>query len=102
MKATMLSYAAKRGYSHQDRLSLGHHVHPYQMADVYARFFLCPDGCMAQRGRCPDGRPSVSANKRIHDADDSVVKWQLYKPSKNTEYDQQSPRECRYSYWRVQ
>ena len=37
MKATMLSYAAKRGYSHQDRLSLGHHVHPYQMADVYAR-----------------------------------------------------------------
>ena len=35
MKATMLSYAAKRGYSHQDRLSLGHHVHPYQMADVY-------------------------------------------------------------------
>ena len=37
LKATMLSYAAKRGYSHQYRLSLGHHVHPYQMADVYAR-----------------------------------------------------------------
>ena len=37
LKATMLSFAAKRGYSHQDRLSLGHHVHPYQMADVYAR-----------------------------------------------------------------
>ena len=37
MKATMLSFAAKRGHSHQDRLSLGHHVHPYQMADVYAR-----------------------------------------------------------------
>ncbi len=37
MKATMLSFAAKRGYSHQHRLSLGHHVHPYKMADVYAR-----------------------------------------------------------------
>ena len=37
LKATMLSMAAKRGYSHQDRLSLGHHTHPYQMADVYAR-----------------------------------------------------------------
>ena len=37
LKATMLSFAAKRGYSHLDRLSLGHHIHPYQMADVYAR-----------------------------------------------------------------
>ena len=37
LKATMLSFAGKRGYSHPDRLSLGHHVHPYQMADVYAR-----------------------------------------------------------------
>ena len=37
LKATMLSFAAKRGYSHPDRLSLGHHVHPYKMADVYAR-----------------------------------------------------------------
>ena len=37
LKATMLSFAAKRGYSHPDRLSLGHHKHPYQMADVYAR-----------------------------------------------------------------
>ena len=53
---------------------------------------------MAQRSRCPGGRPSVSANKRIHDAYYSVVKWQLYKPSINTEYDQQSPRECRYLY----
>ena len=37
LKATMLSFAAKRGYSHQDRLSLGHHVQPYRLADVYAR-----------------------------------------------------------------
>ena len=37
LKATMLSFAAKRGYSHPDRLSLAHHVHPYQMADVHAR-----------------------------------------------------------------
>ena len=51
--------------------------------------FFFSDGCMAQRGRCPGGRPSVSANKRIHDAYYSVVKWQLYKPSMNTEYDQQ-------------
>ena len=36
---------------------------------------------MAQRGRCPGGRPSVSANKRIHNAYYSVVKWQLHKPS---------------------
>ena len=114
--------------------------------------FFLSDGCMAQRCRCPGGRPSVSANKGIHDAYYSVVKWQLYKPSMNTEYDphffclmaawlnegrcpggrpsvstnyitieasvfciemttvhaiyteydQQSPRECRYRYWRVQ
>ena len=44
---------------------------------------------------------ALAANKRIHDAYYSVVKWQLYKPSINTEYDQQSPRECRYLYWRV-
>ena len=43
--------------------------------------FFLSDGCMAQRGRCPGGRPSVSANKRIHNAYYSVVKWQLYKPS---------------------
>ena len=60
------------------------------------------DGCMAQRGRCPGGRPSVSANKRVQHAYYSVLKWQLYKPSMNTEYEQQSPRECRYLYWRVQ
>ena len=24
--------------------------------------FFFPDGCMAQRSRCPGGRPSVSAN----------------------------------------
>ena len=27
--------------------------------------FFLSNGCMAQRGRCPGGRPSVSANKRI-------------------------------------
>ena len=69
---------------------------------VFPHQFFLSDGCMAQRGRCPGGRPSVSANKRIHDAYYIVVKWQLYKPSMNTEYDQQSPRECRYLYWRVQ
>ena len=37
LKSTMLSFAAKRGYSHTDRLSMGHHVHPSKMADVYAR-----------------------------------------------------------------
>ena len=37
LKATMLSFAAKRGYSHQDCLSLVHHVHPYRMAAVHAR-----------------------------------------------------------------
>ena len=31
---------------------------------AYNAFFLS-DGCMAQRGRCPGSRPSVSANKRI-------------------------------------
>ena len=33
----MLTFAAKRGIDHQDRLSRGHHAHPYRMADVYAR-----------------------------------------------------------------
>ena len=65
-------------------------------------FFFLSDGCMAQRGRCPGGRPSVSAKKRVQHAYYSVLKWQLYKPSMNTEYDQQSPRECRYLYWQVQ
>ena len=37
LKSTMLTFAAKRGIDHQDRLSLGHHAHPFQMADVYAR-----------------------------------------------------------------
>ena len=37
LKSTMLTFAAKRGINHQDRLSLGHHAHPYRMADVYAR-----------------------------------------------------------------
>ena len=64
--------------------------------------FFLSNGCMAQRGRCPGGRPSVSANKRVLNAYYSVLKWQLYKPSMNTEYEQQFPRECRYLYWRVQ
>ena len=37
LKSTMLSFAAKRGYSLPDRLSMGHHAHPFKMADVYAR-----------------------------------------------------------------
>ena len=35
---------------------------------------------MAQRGRCPGGRPSVSANKGIHDANYSGVKWPRLEP----------------------
>ena len=37
LKATVLSMAAKRGISHEDRLALGHHIHPFRMADTYAR-----------------------------------------------------------------
>ena len=37
LKATLLSMAAKRGLSLEDRLSMGHHAHPFKMADVYAR-----------------------------------------------------------------
>ena len=44
----------------------------------------------------------LSALTKEFDAYYSVVKWQLYKPAMNTEYDQQSPRECRDLYWRVQ
>jgi len=40
----------------------------------------------------------LSALTKEFDAYYSVVKWQLYKPARNTEYDQQSPRECRYLY----
>jgi len=29
--------AAKRGLKHEDRLAMGHHVHPFRMADTYAR-----------------------------------------------------------------
>ena len=89
------------------RIPLEHGFSPVPLASMTARtstfqatasllfrpsLFFLSDGCMAQRSRCPGGRPSVSANKRIHDAYYSVVKWQLSKPSINTEYDQQSPR----------
>ena len=37
MKATCLSYAAKRGCSFEDRLSLGYHSHNLKMALVYSR-----------------------------------------------------------------
>ena len=37
LKATLLSMAAKRGPRHEDRLAMGHHIHPFRMADVYAR-----------------------------------------------------------------
>ena len=36
-KCTVLSYAAKRGLPHEERLVLGHHAHQGRMADVYAR-----------------------------------------------------------------
>lgn len=37
LKASLLSFAAKRGLSHEDRLCMGHHMHPFRMADTYAR-----------------------------------------------------------------
>jgi hypothetical protein len=37
LKATILSMAAKRGLKHEDRLTMGHHAHPFRMADTYAR-----------------------------------------------------------------
>ena len=37
LKATCLSYAAKRGCSFEDRLSLGYHSHQLKMALVYSR-----------------------------------------------------------------
>ena len=37
LKATSLSMAAKRGLRHEDRLAMGHHIHPFRMADGYAR-----------------------------------------------------------------
>ena len=60
-------------------------THQHTPSREYQDTFFLSNGCMAQRGRCPGSRPSVSANKRIHDAIYSVVKWQLYKPSINTE-----------------
>ena len=36
-KCTILSFAAKRGLPHEERLVLGHHAHQGRMADVYAR-----------------------------------------------------------------
>ena len=50
LKSTMLSFASKRGISHQDRLSLGHHSHPFKMADVYCRpppHTMCPTAFLA-------------------------------------------------------
>ena len=37
LKATLLAMAAKRGLKHEDRLAMGHHAHPFKMADTYAR-----------------------------------------------------------------
>ena len=37
LKATLLSFAAKRGLTHIDRLALGGHYHGAHMSDVYAR-----------------------------------------------------------------
>ena len=89
LKATMLSFAAKRGYSHQDRLSLGHHVHPYQMADVYARDAAARDlrllDLLIKEVRCgafkPDesraGRLDVSKRQKV---DDFIGVPELHEP----------------------
>ena len=37
LKSSLLSFAAKRGISHLDRLALGGHSHSARMSDVYAR-----------------------------------------------------------------
>lgn len=34
LKASVLSFAAKRGLSHEDRLCMGHHLHPFRTADT--------------------------------------------------------------------
>jgi len=34
LKATLLSMAEKRGLPHEDRLDMGHHIHPFRMADA--------------------------------------------------------------------
>ena len=49
--------------------------------------------CMAQRGRCPGGRPSVSANKKL-----SVSReWQLYRPVVKIQYiNKQSPESAEH------
>ena len=69
LKATMLSFAAKRGVSHQDRLSLGHHVHPYQMADVYARDAAARDlrllDFLIREVRCGAFKPDESRAGRL-------------------------------------
>ena len=69
LKATMLSFAAKRGVSHQDRLSLGHHVHPYQMADVYARDAAARDlrllDFLIKEVRCGAFKPDESRAGRL-------------------------------------
>ena len=82
LKATMLSFAAKRGYSHPDRLSLGHHKHPYQMADVYARDAAARDlrllDALIQEVRDGSFRPDESRAGRLDTSkrqrvDDAVV-----------------------------
>ena len=37
LKSTILSYCAKYGLGHVDRLALGGHSHPYKISDTYAR-----------------------------------------------------------------
>jgi hypothetical protein len=34
LKATLLAMAEKRGLRHEDRLDMGHHIHPFRNADV--------------------------------------------------------------------
>ena len=89
LKATMLSFAAKRGISHQDRLSLGHHVHPYQMADVYARDAAARDlrllDFLIKEVRCGAFKPDESRAGRLdfskrQKADDFTGVSDLHEP----------------------
>lgn len=99
LKSTMLSFAAKRGYAHQDRLSMGHHAHPFKIADVYARDAQARDlrllDKLIQEIRdktfLPDesraGRFSAVKKQRTDDAfdlDSDEREWDLIDDSKPT------------------
>ena len=69
LKATMLSYCAKFGVSHQDRLALGGHSHPGRMADTYGRDALARPlrllGTVIQAIRNKEFLPDVSRAGRF-------------------------------------